>query len=98
MLNLFSYTGGFGVHALLAGADRVVNVDASHEALELAERNIKLNDLDEDQAPSSFRRTCLNICGILPKKASSSTWWCATRPSSPTARNRSIKRRAATKI
>ena len=50
VLNLFSYTGGFGVHALLAGADRVVNVDASHEALELAERNIKLNDLDEDKA------------------------------------------------
>ncbi len=49
-LNLFSYTGGFGIHALLAGAERAVNVDGSREALELAERNLHLNELPEDRA------------------------------------------------
>jgi 23S rRNA (cytosine1962-C5)-methyltransferase len=50
VLNLFSYTGGFGVHALAAGAAQVVNVDASHEALELAERNYELNNLPAESA------------------------------------------------
>ncbi len=51
VLNLFSYTGGFAVHALAAGADRVVSVDSSAEALALARRNIALNGFetrDED--------------------------------------------------
>lgn len=39
MLNLFSYSGGFG----LALAGSVVNVDASREVLELAEETYKLN-------------------------------------------------------
>jgi 23S rRNA (cytosine1962-C5)-methyltransferase len=37
LLNLFSYTGRFG----LANAGHVTNVDASHEALALAEKNYK---------------------------------------------------------
>lgn len=41
-LNMFSYTGGFGVHAALAGAD-VVNVDSSADVLELAKTNFALN-------------------------------------------------------
>lgn len=45
VLNVFSYTGGFAVHALAAGASRVVNVDASEAALELAGRNLRLNGL-----------------------------------------------------
>jgi len=43
VLNLFSYTGGFAVHALAAGAARVVSVDSSAEALALARRNLALN-------------------------------------------------------
>lgn len=46
ILNLFSYTGGFGLHALSASANtRVINVDSSVEALHLAETNVKHNDL-----------------------------------------------------
>ncbi len=45
VLNLFSYTGGFGVHALANGADYVVNVDSSIEALQLAETNLAQNNL-----------------------------------------------------
>lgn len=50
VLNLFSYTGGFGVHALAACAAQAINVDASREALELAERNVQLNGFDESRA------------------------------------------------
>lgn len=46
VLNCFSYTGGFAVAALKAGARQVTNVDMSGAALELSERNIALNDLD----------------------------------------------------
>lgn len=44
LLNLFSYTGGFGLHALAAGGVHAINVDSSLEALELAEENVKLNN------------------------------------------------------
>jgi 23S rRNA (cytosine1962-C5)-methyltransferase len=43
VLNQFAYTGPFGVHALAAGAARVVNVDSSNDALDLARRNAALN-------------------------------------------------------
>ena len=46
VLNCFSYSGGFSVYALAAGAKKVVSVDASQSALDLAEANIKLNKLD----------------------------------------------------
>jgi 23S rRNA (cytosine1962-C5)-methyltransferase len=45
-LNCFSYTGGFGIAALHAGAARVTNVDSSASALELARKNAELNGLD----------------------------------------------------
>ena len=48
VLNGFSYTGAFGVYALAAGATQVVNIDASIEALELAERNLRDNGFDPD--------------------------------------------------
>ena len=46
VLNCFSYTGGFGIAALQAGAARVTNVDSSASALELARKNAELNGLD----------------------------------------------------
>lgn len=45
VLNCFSYTGGFTVHALKAGAKAVVSVDSSAEANALCERNLDLNNL-----------------------------------------------------
>ncbi|MGH2388912.1 MAG: class I SAM-dependent rRNA methyltransferase, partial [Chloroflexota bacterium] len=49
VLNCFSYSGGFGVHAGLAGAREVINVDSSSAALDLAEQNMALNGLDAVQ-------------------------------------------------
>ncbi len=46
VLNCFSYTGGFSVYALKAGASRVTNVETSESANDLALKNIMLNNLD----------------------------------------------------
>ncbi len=46
VLNCFSYTGGFTVYALAGGARRVVSVDTSESALELARSNVELNGMD----------------------------------------------------
>jgi 23S rRNA (cytosine1962-C5)-methyltransferase len=43
VLNVFAYTGAFGVYATAAGAARVTQVDSSAAALEMAERNMALN-------------------------------------------------------
>jgi len=43
VLDAFSYTGAFGVYALSGGAKRVVHVDSSEEALEMAKANVELN-------------------------------------------------------
>jgi 23S rRNA (cytosine1962-C5)-methyltransferase len=46
VLNLFSYTGSFGVAAALGGARRVVNVDLSGRALSRARDNFAANGLE----------------------------------------------------
>ncbi|MDE2292932.1 MAG: class I SAM-dependent rRNA methyltransferase, partial [Elusimicrobia bacterium] len=46
VLDLYCYTGGFALHAARAGALRVVAVDSSGPALELARENARLNGLD----------------------------------------------------
>jgi len=43
ILDCFSYSGAFSIHALGAGAREVVALDSSRPALELAERNLALN-------------------------------------------------------
>ena len=48
VLNAFSYSGGFAVYALAGGAQHVVNLDSSIDALELGERNLALNGYDPD--------------------------------------------------
>jgi 23S rRNA (cytosine1962-C5)-methyltransferase len=55
VLNCFSYSGGFSVYALGAGAKHVVSVDGSESALELATENIKLNKMDI--------KKCEFVCG-----------------------------------
>lgn len=43
VLDVFCYTGGFSLHALKYGASKVVAVDSSGIALEMAKENAKLN-------------------------------------------------------
>ena len=49
VLNAFSYTGAFAVYALAAGAKHTVNLDASREALALADANLRLNGFSPDR-------------------------------------------------
>lgn len=64
VLNLFSYTGGFGVAAALGGAEHVINVDTSAPALEMAAKNFTLNGITPEKYENieadgfSFLRKC----------------------------------------
>jgi 23S rRNA (cytosine1962-C5)-methyltransferase len=44
VLDVFSYAGGFSVHALAGGATEVTSLDISGPALEIAKANAKLNN------------------------------------------------------
>jgi 23S rRNA (cytosine1962-C5)-methyltransferase len=48
VLNLFSYTGAFSIHAARAGAKEVVSVDLASRAHGRARRNLQLNGLSEE--------------------------------------------------
>lgn len=48
VLNLFSYTGGFGVYAAAGGATSTVNIDNKNSALQIAQRNYERNALAFD--------------------------------------------------
>jgi 23S rRNA (cytosine1962-C5)-methyltransferase len=50
VLNCFSYTGGFAISALMGGCRQVVSVDTSQEALDVAKKNVELNQLDLSKA------------------------------------------------
>ena len=50
LLNMFSYTGVFGCHALKHPVVQVTNVDTSHDALAQAEHNVVLNDYDSNRS------------------------------------------------
>jgi 23S rRNA (cytosine1962-C5)-methyltransferase len=49
VLDCFSYTGGFALSALSAGARSVLAVEASSDAITLAKANLRLNNLPEDR-------------------------------------------------
>jgi len=46
VLNVFAYTGGFGIYAAAGGAGSIINIDSSIPALELAEQNMALNGFE----------------------------------------------------
>lgn len=50
VLNCFCYTGGFSLYALRGGAKSVLSIDASAEALAIAETNLVTNGLDASAA------------------------------------------------
>lgn len=53
VLNVFSYSGGFSMSAAKGGAQKIISVDASQAALDLAEANAQLNGVAEIH--SSFK-------------------------------------------
>lgn len=61
VLNLFSYTGGFAAACATAGAAFVENVDSSAPALEIARRNMTLNQIPE----AKFRNTRADVFELM---------------------------------
>lgn len=49
VLNNFSYSGGFSMYALNAGAQLVHSVDSSQKALDLCQENLEINDFDTNK-------------------------------------------------
>ena len=64
VLNLFSYSGGFSIYAGIGGATRVKSVDIAQGALDLAQRNWQLNDLD----PKAHEVQCANVFEYIPQE------------------------------
>ena len=50
VLNGFSYTGGFGIAAFVAGANCVTNIDTSAESLNMVAKNLVFNELDPSKS------------------------------------------------
>ncbi len=46
VLDLYSYTGGFALHAAKAGASKVTAVDSSEQAIASAKKNAQINNLN----------------------------------------------------
>lgn len=46
VLDLYTYTGGFALHAAKAGASDVTAIDSSAQAIQLAKRNAQLNQIE----------------------------------------------------
>jgi len=46
VLNTFCYSGGFSIYAFKGGADEVTSIDSSRKAIELLEKNILINRLE----------------------------------------------------
>ncbi|RPI86979.1 MAG: methyltransferase domain-containing protein [Chloroflexi bacterium] len=46
VLDCFSYTGGFTIASALGGANSVLSIDSSGEAIQLAKQNLQLNPVD----------------------------------------------------
>ena len=61
VLNLFCYTGSFGVQAGLGGADSVLNVDMSSTYLKWAEENHAINRLDDANRYQFLRADILDL-------------------------------------
>ena len=49
ILNCFSYTGGFTLAALQAGAQKVINIESSASILEVLNKNLELNRIAADR-------------------------------------------------
>ncbi|WP_297071135.1 class I SAM-dependent rRNA methyltransferase [Thermococcus sp.] len=47
VLDVFTYTGGFAIHAAVAGADEVVAVDKSPWAISMVRENARLNGVED---------------------------------------------------
>lgn len=62
VLDTFTHTGAFGLNAFLAGAADVTSVDISPEAVEIVNKNIRLN-----KAEKTVKAVCADVFDLLKK-------------------------------
>ncbi|RAP36335.1 SAM-dependent methyltransferase [Legionella quinlivanii] len=63
VLDLYTYTGGFALHAAKAGASKVTAIDSSEQAIHQASRNAALNQLDSIEFIEDDARNYLGKAG-----------------------------------
>lgn len=71
MLDLFCNVGGFGMHALNAGASHVTFVDISKTAIEQVEKNIALNGFADDGRSTCVAANAMDYIKELAEKKAS---------------------------
>lgn len=62
VLDTFTHTGAFGLNAVKAGAKKVISVDISQEAVEMVNKNIKIN-----RAEKVMTAVCADVFDLLKK-------------------------------
>lgn len=62
VLDTFTHTGAFGLNAVKNGANEVISVDISEEAVETVNKNIKLN-----HAEKNMKAVCADVFDLLKK-------------------------------
>ncbi len=70
VLNLFSYTGGFSLHAALGGATRVTSVDIAPPAIAAIAKNLELTGLPAD----THERVAADCFEFLARSKSRRRW------------------------
>ena len=75
VLNLFSYSGAFGVAALAGGATRVVHVDVSQPALDLARENHRANGQGVDEPDAPAGTICADVFEDLRVRVAAGETW-----------------------
>ena len=71
VLNLFSYTGGFGLHAALGGAARVTNVDVATGAHATAQESMRAAGID----PAAHEFVTADVAAFLDKASKAGQRW-----------------------
>src|SRR5690625_147414 len=68
VLDVFSYVGGFGIHALKGGASSLTSLDISAQAMEVARENIISNDLDRKSTRLNSSHVAISYAVFCLKK------------------------------
>ncbi len=63
VLDLYTYTGGFALHAAKAGATKITAVDSSSQAINTAKENAQLNEIGNIEWIDDDARNYLNLAG-----------------------------------
>jgi 23S rRNA (cytosine1962-C5)-methyltransferase len=71
VLNLFSYTGGFGLHAALGGAAHVTNVDVATAAHATAQESMRMAGVD----PAAHAFVTADVQAFLDRARKSGETW-----------------------